>query len=433
MSDEKKPLTPRRGGRARVGTLLKTRDGRWQAQVTLGDGSRKRLKPFPKGTSEAMAREKAAYHAELAAKVNPKKPQLTAAPEIPDTPMGRWFKAWIADREARLFSSTRDNTAHYLLHVVQGLGVKHVRDWTRDDLRKLSLALDGKVQEGKIAWKTAVNVWATATKMCADAAESKRDTIRCRADNPAIGVRGPDRGDEVGEQMLYPSAFLKFVTCETVPLRWRRLVTLAIYLYPRDAELRALHCRDLDIEHRSIKITKALSKRTGEVKATKGRRHRTPTMEANVVPLVEAMIQGRGGAELLIPEMPSERDMARGLRRYLKKAGIERHELHFKTPTTRPMRWHDLRATGISWMAVRGDDALKIQHRAGHTDFETTQRYIRVAEALREGFGDVFPELPPELSLGGQSHAAIAHTLLTNQILRQNQRGGRDSNPRPPA
>jgi hypothetical protein len=48
-------------------------------------------------------------------------------------------------------------------------------------------------------------------------------------------------------------------------------------------------------------------------------------------------------------------------------------------------------------MAVRGDDPLKIQERAGHTDFETTQGYIRMAEGLREGFGEVFPPLPPEL------------------------------------
>ena len=56
MADEPKSpgdARPRRGGRARVGTLLKTRDGRWQAQVTLADGSRKRLPPFAKGTSEA--------------------------------------------------------------------------------------------------------------------------------------------------------------------------------------------------------------------------------------------------------------------------------------------------------------------------------------------------------------------------------------------
>jgi hypothetical protein len=52
-------------------------------------------------------------------------------------------------------------------------------------------------------------------------------------------------------------------------------------------------------------------------------------------------------------EMPSERDMARGLRRYLKRAGIDRHELGHRTPTRRPIRWHDLRATGVSWMAVR--------------------------------------------------------------------------------
>jgi hypothetical protein len=47
-------------------------------------------------------------------------------------------------------------------------------------------------------------------------------------------------------------------------------------------------------------------------------------------------------------------------------------------------------------MVVRGDDPLKIRHRAGHTDFATTQRYIRLAEALREGFGTPFPALPSE-------------------------------------
>ncbi len=61
------------------------------------------------------------------------------------------------------------------------------------------------------------------------------------------------------------------------------------------------------------------------------------------------------------------------------------------------MRFHDLRATGISWMAVRGDNALKIQRRAGHKDLVTTQGYIRTAEDNRAGFGDVFPKLPAAL------------------------------------
>ena len=89
--------------------------------------------------------------------------------------------------------------------------------------------------------------------------------------------------------------------------------------------------------------------------------------------------------------------MARSLRRWLKRAGVDRHELHHATPTSRPIRFHDLRATGITWLAIRNDPPLEIQRRAGHQNFETTQRYIRLADSLRVGFGTVFPPLPPEL------------------------------------
>jgi hypothetical protein len=45
-------------------------------------------------------------------------------------------------------------------------------------------------------------------------------------------------------------------------------------------------------------------------------------------------------------------------------------------------------------MAVRGDDPLKIKQRCGHAAFRTTEIYIREAESVREGFGEVFPALP---------------------------------------
>lgn len=84
-------------------------------------------------------------------------------------------------------------------------------------------------------------------------------------------------------------------------------------------------------------------------------------------------------------------------------AKITRKELTDETSkTTRPLSWHDLRATGLTWAAVRADDPLKIMSRAGHTDVQTTQIYIRTAEALREGFGDVFPPIPDAL-LGPES------------------------------
>lgn len=55
------------------------------------------------------------------------------------------------------------------------------------------------------------------------------------------------------------------------------------------------------------------------------------------------------------------------------------------------MTWHDLRATGITWRAVRGDEPL-----------ETTQKYIREAEVIRDGFGEVFPPLPASLLGAGE-------------------------------
>jgi integrase len=95
--------------------------------------------------------------------------------------------------------------------------------------------------------------------------------------------------------------------------------------------------------------------------------------------------------------MPNKCELANGLRLYLAVAGVERDELYVNDATRKWITFHDLRATGLTWMAVRGDDALRIKQRAGHSSFSTTERYIREAEAVRDGFGAVFPALPEAL------------------------------------
>lgn len=72
----------------------------------------------------------------------------------------------------------------------------------------------------------------------------------------------------------------------------------------------------------------------------------------------------------------------------------------------KPIRFHDLRATGLTWMAVRGDEPLRIMQRAGHSSFATTQIYIREAESHGHSFGQPFPTLPATL-LVGESLQAI--------------------------
>ena len=82
---------------------------------------------------------------------------------------------------------------------------------------------------------------------------------------------------------------------------------------------------------------------------------------------------------------------------WLEAAGVKRSELFTDDPTNKNIRFHDLRSTGLTWLALRGDDTLKIQHRAGHRTFAMTQVYIRTAENLRAGgeaIGVPFPELP---------------------------------------
>jgi hypothetical protein len=58
------------------------------------------------------------------------------------------------------------------------------------------------------------------------------------------------------------------------------------------------------------------------------------------------------------------------------------------------LQFHDLKATGVTWMGLRGDDALKIKYRAAHKSFSTTEGYIRAAEQVRDAVEAPFPELP---------------------------------------
>jgi hypothetical protein len=120
------------------------------------------------------------------------------------------------------------------------------------------------------------------------------------------------------------------------------------------------------------------------------------------------------------------------------RQGVRRPELHQGSATRKALTWHDLRATGITWMAVRGDDPLKIKQRAGHASFQTTEIYIREAEAVREGFGAVFPPLPKSLisvaprdESSGESSSAEAGRLAVGAKPLFSLLRGLDLNQRP--
>jgi integrase len=97
---------------------------------------------------------------------------------------------------------------------------------------------------------------------------------------------------------------------------------------------------------------RSTARNTGEAKGTKTGNARRFSVEPVVRSLLAAMHERRKNEHVFA--FPSDRDMARGLRRWLWHAGVRREELHTKAPTRRAITFHDLRATGLTWMAVAG-------------------------------------------------------------------------------
>jgi integrase len=397
--------------------------GHYRYRISLADGSGPWIDIAPTVRSKdaeervrevAAERSKTAREKGLRAEDFGLKPRGSkAAPAAPTagTTMSDWVDTWTKHRQGRGIATARECAGVWRRHI-EPVIVAHVRDWTREDLRRLARTLDDRVQKSELSWKSARNVWVIATKIAADAAGSKLDAIRCRADNPASGVEGPDRGARKAEQFLYPSEFKRFVSCIDVPVEWRRAVALAIYTFVRDGELRALSwdAGDLDLEHGVLSVTRALRRVEPAKKGETARFVTVPTktgetrrfaIEATLLPLLKAMHREAGGKGPLVV-LPADHH-ADSLRHWLWEAGVRRPELHASSPTRKQLTWHDLRATGLTWMAVRGDDPLKIKQRAGHASFGTTELYIRTAEAVRDGFGDVFPPLPDSLLSSNES------------------------------
>ncbi len=413
--------------RPRTGTIARYEppkpgesQGCYVIRVSAPDGSRPlfRLDLSPRSPqAEARARETAAAITEqLWARGLGSAPTRQHATRTAERSEGAdqaaWVASWLSDRERRgIVRSVASNINGYIAPATHS---KHVRDWTAEDLRVLVRLLDAKVQAAEISWKTATNIWGTATRMCRDACSSKVESLRVRADNPALGVVGPDRGAKKAKQFLYPSEFLRFVTCEAVPLSWRQAVAVAVYLYPRPSELRALELGDdVDLEHGVVHIHRSIDDE-GNGKPTKTKTPRRLPVEPNVLPLLRALhSSGRDHVEL----PATTQNLSALLRKMLLRAGIDRPELHEATRTRKAITFYDLRATGITWMAVRGDEPLKIMQRAGHENFSTTQGYIRTAEAVRAGFGEPFPPLPDCLLRAPEDGQSSRHSSRAAQVV----------------
>jgi hypothetical protein len=192
-------------------------------------------------------------------------------------------------------------------------------------------------------------------------------------------------------------------------------------------QLAALESGDVDLEHRILHIHSSDDRvRRRGVTSTKGDKARRIPIEPALVPLLTALhAEAKGKGHVF--QLPSPGVLSRKLKGYLKRAGVTRADLFKGDKTRKAITFHDLRATGITWCAVRGDEPFKIMQRARHADLSTTQIYVRDAENLAAGFGAVFPELPPDLLV--RSFAALSlrsESQMAKRAKLQGVRGGAD-------
>jgi integrase len=162
---------------------------------------------------------------------------------------------------------------------------------------------------------------------------------------------------------------------------------------PRGSASSALVAADVDLEHRRISITKQMDRNTGKLRPTKTKRTRTVDIEPELLPLVKALVEQAGEGRLL--RMPPDEDRADMLRRHLRVAKCKREALFADDAQRAPVRFHSLRDTCLTFMAIRGDEPLRIQWRAGHTSFAMTEKDI--AQARRFEAGAQFAPLPSAL------------------------------------
>ena len=377
------------------------RQGHYKARITLPDGTRPwiHFDPGPRSPqAEARAREKAAEASERARRrgaVLLSKGRGDARTVSSGMTVSEYSDLWIADRRTRGLTSARDDAARIKMHVLPLIGSHAMEDVTREDLVQLVEAFDAAVRDRKYRWKTAINIFHVVTRMFADACNSKSLELRVLSDNPALGVRGPDRGDQRSAQYLYPSEAVKLLECDAVPLRWRVIYAMAMYTGLRRGELQVLRPEHVHLDGGYVSVTKARDRVTLGEKGTKGRRSRRVPIEPSLRPLLEFLVAHPRGKDGELVDLPCVKGASEDLREHLQRAGVVRAELYSDDDQSRQVNFHSLRHTYATWLALLGKGAMVVQQRGGWSDLGMVMRYVEDAEVV--GLGDVgvaFPVLP---------------------------------------
>jgi integrase len=445
MVQEDAHMTTSKGGKPADGkvrgTVQEFKDARgrkyYRARITYPDGERLWLKPrFDK---RERAEEYADEHTRIAEKKNVQVAQFAPKKTTGET-CDDWHERYLAYCLERGLSTVGDKRYRWGKWISPVIGSKAIALVTRDDCEDVRDALDKVIREhdkhgageGRLAWKTAANVWGELSASLGEACSSKRRDLRVLDTDPTSGVQPPETGGSTSKVYPYPTELLALAACEDVPIAWRELHVVAAYTYLRPGELHALRWDDVDLDDRKIRVTKAWDYKAKKVKGTKTDETREIPIEPNLLPLLSVMHKRAGGVGLVVPllSLACPDDVAQHTREHFAVAGCARPRLTARSTVERHLVFRSWRDAGITWSIVRGDDVVKVQRRAGHKLIATTMRYIVEAENTGATFGVPFPPLPA--CLLAASKLASKQIVVSSKVPERITQSGcerRDLNP----
>lgn len=341
----------------------RTKEG-WRVNKRV-DGQRVTMR-FP---TEALATQ---FERELdAARILSRMPlaKLGLRPESPpgdSMTFAEYAETWHADycKLHKAESQHREDRSTLDLHLIPALGPKRLDSLRRRDLLDLQKALSKtKVQRGDrcLSPKTVNNITGLAAKILATAADEEIIVA-----NPFARVKPLPIVEQHFDYWTPKERdhFLRFARQHDA--EFTRVVQLACFSGLRHGEITALRRRDIDFDRNLIILARGYSfKLRKDFDRTKGGR-------------ADSIALHPSAREALLPAIllkPSERIFPLQLLDH----AWERLQRLCKKTESRVIRFHDLRHTFASCLAMDGVDRYTIQKLMRHATANMTERYMHLS------------------------------------------------------
>ncbi len=195
--------------------------------------------------------------------------------------------------------------------------------------------------------------------------------------NPCTGINV--RVSEVVQKVLTSTEVERFLNqAKDSYHRFYPVWVAALLTGMRSGELYALKWTDLDLDSRTISVSKAWSSKNG-ISPTKTRRARAvPISDDLLIFLKERKLQEASKNEFVLPRLAEwdHGEQARVTREFCEGIGIT------------SVKFHDLRATFITNLLARGESLARVMSIVGHSELKTTNGYLRKAGVDVQGGTD---------------------------------------------